>query len=188
MGFSLGKALTGGLTGGASHIFEAAGGDTDAFSMLFDPGDLSGVQKRKQEKELRKIAAKKNRLEQSRQAAETLRRAQMERAKLLQLGENQGVGDSSAVQGGLGSIQSQAGANLGFANQIFAFNQQAGSRLKKLSQLNDLTSTAKKVASIWFGGIGGAVASGAASSGGSGFGTSNPPVAGGSVQSGGVFT
>lgn len=140
-------------------------------SAILDPLDFSGHQKRQEKRKLRQIEQKRSRLEQSRQAVQTLRQSQVERAKLLQLGANRGVSESSGVQGGLGSIQSQTGANIGFANQIFSLNQQAGQRIAQLGKLQDLTKAGMTIGSFFLGGIGGAVA-GAAMSGASSGGTS----------------
>ena len=163
--FGLGNILTGdffGLTKIPKNINKQ-----NEFSVLFDPGDLLGREKAKEKKRLRAIQQKKDRLELARQGAETIRKSQVERATLLQQAENSGVSDSSAVQGGLGSVQSQVGANLGFANQIFNLNSLAADRLKKLDNINARTKLAMTVGSFFIGGIG-AAAAGAASSGGFG--------------------
>lgn len=152
------------------------------FKTSLDPFDLAGRQKRQEKEKIAEIQSKRDRLESGRQAAETLRRAQAERASLLQTASNRGVSSSSAVQGGLGSIQSQAGANLGFANQIFALNQQAGGRLAKLGKLNDLTKIGMTIGSFFTGGIAGAAV--AAGSAGAGSGGSTT----GGLTSSGSFT
>ena len=134
-----------------------------------DPADISGHAKRKEKKKLREIEEKRSRLKLSKQGAETIRQAQLESAKLRQISANRGVQDTTAVAGGLGSIQSQAGANLGFANQIFSLNQQAQSRLNKLAHMQALTKNAMTVGTFFLGGIGGAAvaASGSFGDGGS---------------------
>ena len=133
-----------------------------------DPADISGHTKRKEKRKLRAIQKKKDRLELGRKGAETIRKSQVERAALLQQAENSDVSDSTAVQGALGSVQSQVGANFGFANQIFSLNSQAAQRLKKLESLNAKTKLAMTIGTFFIGGIGGAVAGAAASSGGFG--------------------
>ena len=171
----MGGAVGGPLGLGVEKFVNKQGGE---FTTLLDPGDLLDRQKKKEKRRLRAIDEKRRKLDMSKQGVETLRAAQMERAKLLQLGANRGVQDSSAIQGGLGSIQSQAGANLGFANQIFALNQQASSRMKDLARWQSKTNLAMTVGSFFLGGIGGAAA-GAASgvAGGAGVqGGQSPPL------------
>ena len=123
-----------------------------------DIADLGGRQGLQEKKRLAAIQKKKDRLDLGRQGAETIRKSQVERATLLQQAENSGVSDASAVQGALGSVQSQVGANLGFANQIFNLNSQAGSRLNKIDSLNANRKLAMTIGTFFLGGIGGAVA------------------------------
>lgn len=175
---SLFDQLTGSfLTGGASDIWNLAGDNTDAASILFDPGDLSGIQKRKEAKKLAKIEAKRNRLMMARQGAETIRQAQLQRAILAQQAANSGVSETSAVQGAQGSMTSQMGANLGFANQIFSLNQQAGKRLQRISDINATTKLAMTIGSFFVGG-----AAGAAVAAGGGGDTVSPQLGGNNIN------
>lgn len=84
---------------------------------------------RKEQRKARKIQSKQENLKVTRAAAEQVRQAQIARAQIIQAGENQGVGTSSAVAGGAGSVQSQAGGNLAFTQQLFSLQQQANRRL-----------------------------------------------------------
>ncbi len=80
---------------------------------------------RKQQKRAQQIQMKSAKLQSARQAVQQVRGAQIARAQILQAGENQGVGGSSGVMGGAGSATSQAGGNIGFANQLFGMQQSA---------------------------------------------------------------
>ena len=88
---------------------------------------------RRQTRDARKIDEKRNKLQLQRQSLEQIKKAQIARAQVLAQGESQGVGTSSGVLGGAGAIQSQAGANIGFAQQIFGL-QQSASRLRSSAQ------------------------------------------------------
>ena len=79
---------------------------------------------RQDQKRARKIAQKSKRLQGQRGAIEQVRQGQIARASVLQQGENQGVGNSTAIAGSAGAIQSQTGGNLAFAQQIFSLQQQ----------------------------------------------------------------
>lgn len=145
----------GGFFGDGKFIDFALGGKADI-------ADLGGRQGLQEKNRLAKIQTKKDRLELGRQGAETIRKSQIERATLAQQAANSNVANSSAVQGGLGSVQSQTGANLGFANQIFSLNSQAASRISKIDSLNANRKLAMTIGTFFLGGIGGAVAGAAA--------------------------
>ncbi len=77
----------------------------------------------KANKRARKEQQKADKLRSQKSAVEQIRQAQIARASIVQSGENQGVGGSSGVLGGAGSVSAQAAGNLGFANQVFALQQ-----------------------------------------------------------------
>lgn len=93
-----------------------------------------GRQARKEQRRARQIQQRSQRLQAGRSAIQAVREAQVQRASVIQAGENQGVGGSSAVLGGAGSIQSTTGSNIGFAQQIFGLQQQASRRLEQSAQ------------------------------------------------------
>ena len=162
---------------------------TDAFSLLFDPGDLSGVQKDKEKKALEAIQKKRERLELARSVQAEIRKGVIARQQVVSDAENQGVGGSSAAIGGSGSAISQAAGNIGFINQIFSLNAQASKRMSNLSDLERETALVKTVGSFFVGGGFGAVggATPTASSGNSGFGDRGTGVAvGGTFNAGSV--
>lgn len=84
---------------------------------------------RKANEKARKVDEKRSRLQTGKQAVEQVRQAQIARASVIARGESQGAGESSAVRGAAGSIQSQAGGNISFAQQVFGL-QQSASRLR----------------------------------------------------------
>ena len=86
---------------------------------------------RKERARARKISEKRDRLKLVRQSAEQVRKAQIARQQVIQQAESTGVGDSSAVQGGLGSIQNQAASNIGFAQTLASLQQQIRNRLER---------------------------------------------------------
>ena len=88
---------------------------------------------RRQQRKARKIDEKRARLEASRGAAEQVRQGQLARASVLQQGENQGASGSTAIQGAVGSIQSQTGSNIGFAQTIFGL-QNSANRMRQAAQ------------------------------------------------------
>lgn len=87
-------------------------------------------QARKQTKKAERLDERRSKLQASRSAVESIRKAQVARAQILQAGENQGVGGSSAVAGGVASIASSTAGNLGFADQLFKL-QQSSRRLRQ---------------------------------------------------------
>lgn len=98
-------------------------------------GLLSQRDARREQRAARRIEQKRAKLAQRREAIESIRMAQIQRAQVAAAGEVSGVGQASGLLGGLGSIQSQAGANIGFINQQQALKNQAESRLEKASGL-----------------------------------------------------
>lgn len=86
---------------------------------------------RKERRAARKEEAKRRRLEERRAAIEAVRQATIQRAEVAAMGEAAGIGGSSALVGATGSIQSQGGANLGFAQQQSALRDSAARKLEK---------------------------------------------------------
>ena len=101
---------------------------------------LSSEAARQDQKKARKIGNRRARLESGRQAIEQVRQAQIARADVVASSNAQGVEGSSAALQGAGSIQSQAGGNISFAQQIFSL-QQSQSRL--LSSASNKQALAK---------------------------------------------
>jgi len=105
---------------------------------------------RKANARARKVDEKRGKLESQRSAVGQVRQAQIARAQIIQSAENQGVGGSSAAVGGAGSVQSQAGGSIAFAQQIFRL-QQSSNRLRESAfshtgNAQDLSNVASLVA------------------------------------------
>ena len=82
-------------------------------------GAVQAGKARREQKRANEQANRARTLQARRGAVEQVRQAKIARSSVVQQGENQGVGGSSAVLGGAGGVKSQAGGNIGFANQIF---------------------------------------------------------------------
>lgn len=86
----------------------------------------------------RKVAQKYQRrmqiLQRKREAREALRQGMIQRAEVVQGGINQGVGNSSAVQGAVSSIQSQTADNIFFASRMMQLSNKAQHRLNKATR------------------------------------------------------
>ena len=100
-----------------------------ALGVLATGSLVEGRKARKSAEKAAKVDQRRARLQSTRQSLEQVRKAQIARAQVLATGEQQGVAGSSAVLGGAGSIQTQAGGNIGFAEQLFSL-QQSASRLR----------------------------------------------------------
>lgn len=75
-------------------------------------------------------AARVEQLQGQRQRQEALRQQRIRAAQIQAQAANAEVSSSSAVQGALGSLESQGAANMAFANQIDTLSQQRLSFLR----------------------------------------------------------
>lgn len=90
-----------------------------------------GRKARKEQKRANRLQEQRQRLQATRSAIEQVRQAQIARAEIVASGEAQGAGGSSAVLGGAGAVQSQAGGNIAFAQEMFRLQSLAQQRLQK---------------------------------------------------------
>ena len=112
-----------------------------------------GRRSRKMQEKAVKVDEKRSKLQAMRSSVQQIRQAQIQRAEIAQMGENQGVSGSSGVAGGMASAQSQATSNIAFAQQIFGL-QQSYNRMRSAantysfnaSALNQLGSAAITIA------------------------------------------
>ena len=107
---------------------------------------------RKMSEKAAEVNQKRAQLETMKGSVEKIRQAQIAAADVTQMGENQNVGGSDAVLGGVGSIKSQATGDIGFANQVFAM-QSSANRMELAAQkhamyANDWANAGQAVASI----------------------------------------
>jgi len=96
---------------------------------------------RKASRRARKVDERRGRLQAGRQAIDGVRQAQIARAQIAQGAVNSGVGGSSASLGAQGAVQSQAGGNIGFAQQVFNL-QQSRNRLINSAAMHTFNSNA----------------------------------------------
>jgi dsDNA-specific endonuclease/ATPase MutS2 len=82
-----------------------------------------GRRARKMSEKAMKVDEKRSKLQSMRSSVEQIRQAQIQRAQIAQMGENQNVASSSGVAGGMASVQSQATGNIAFAQQLFGLQQ-----------------------------------------------------------------
>jgi hypothetical protein len=83
----------------------------------------SGEEARKDQRRAARIQQRLNENKELREKQQQLRSAIVQRAQIVTAGAAAGVSDSSAVQGGADSIQTQAAANVSFINQISSMNE-----------------------------------------------------------------
>ena len=110
-----------------------------------------GRRARKMQERAMRVDEKRSKLQAMRSSVQQIRQAQIQRAEIMQMGENQGVAGSSGVAGGMASAQSQATGNIAFAQQIFGL-QQSYNRMRSAANKHSFNAQA-------FGQLGQAVAS-----------------------------
>ena len=100
-----------------------------------------GRKARKAQERAVKVDEKRAKLQSMKSSIEQIRAAQISRAEILQMGENQNVGGSSGVAGGMASVQSQATGTIAFAQQIFDL-QQSYNRQRMLANKHSFNAQA----------------------------------------------
>lgn len=106
---------------------------------------------RKEARRAQQIQERSARLQSGRQAIDQIRQAQIARAGIIAAGAEAGALSSSAVIGGAGSIQSQAGANVGFIQQLATLQAQANERMNRAQRHAGNASALTEIASINWG-------------------------------------
>ena len=87
-------------------------------------------------------------LQAARQSRSVVQQARVAQANATQNANNQGASNSSAYQGGTGSIQSQMGGNLSFLDQYNSLSDQSSHELGKASQFAAESNTWGAVAGL----------------------------------------
>lgn len=85
---------------------------------------VQGRQAAKKQREAARKQAEIQRIQERRRRRQEIRRQRIARAQLLNVGTQLGVGDSSGVAGGLGSLSSQLGASQGYASTVAGLSQE----------------------------------------------------------------
>jgi hypothetical protein len=98
-------------------------------------------------------------LRAARERKEAIRAARLATGGALQAGVTQGVADTSAALGGLGSIQTQLNQNLSFLDQFNSLSDQAGLAIGKANKQaskaavwNQVAEFGEKAAKVFAGG------------------------------------
>jgi len=130
-GFLLGSAgaATAGAAATATIGTMAVVGGVSAVGSLY-----SSHKARSQQRKAQDLQTKQAKLQAGRAAVERVRQGQIARASILQQGENQEAGGSTAVAGSAGAIQSQVGGNNAFAQKIFGLQESASKLMQSANQ------------------------------------------------------
>lgn len=107
-----------------------------------------GEQANSQQKKAQNYQRQQNDLQAARQQRDAVRQARIAAATAVQAGANQGVSNSSAVQGGVGSIQSQTNDNVSFLDTYNKLSDQASTALGKASEFQTNASIFGSVANL----------------------------------------
>ncbi len=100
------------------------------------------------QKQATRAARLQNDLQAARQRRDAIRQARIAQGQLGVKGATQGVQNSSAFQGGLGSIQSQLNNNLSFLDVYNNLSNEASLALDKAASAQGLASDFGKVADL----------------------------------------
>jgi len=95
-----------------------------------------------------KYQQQQNDLQAARQQRDAVRQARIAYAQAQQSAVNQGADQSSAAEGGLGSIQTQLGSTLSFLDQYNYLSDQASIQLGKAAAYQAQSKTFGSLASI----------------------------------------
>lgn len=117
----------------------AAGVGGTAFSVV------QGRAANKEQRKTRRLQEQRQQLEERRRVRRNIREQRIARAQALNVAGQVGAQDSSAVQGGVGSLSSQLGSNLGFGSRQAQFNQLISTSSQRAA---DLQSSANLGAGI----------------------------------------
>lgn len=113
-------------------------------------GTAYNVMQQKKAAKAQKRAAQLSRQRQQLQDAlsrrEAIREARIARARSVNAAANQGVSDSSAAQGGAGSIVTQGNVNISFLDQNVLARDQAGEYLGRAQRYTQRASTGAAIA------------------------------------------
>lgn len=103
------------------------------------------------QKEIAADQKKQQQLAVRKQRRQAIREAQFARAQTVASAEASGASDTSSVKGGLGSLGSQLGSELGFSSQMSAISNRISGNAAKANNAQGLASIGSSV----FTGLGG---------------------------------
>lgn len=87
-------------------------------------------------------------LANQREIRKAIAQSRLEQAQVLATGNAQGAGDSSALQGAVGSAQTQLAANIGFARQTQAANSLVAQATNRFNNATSKAALAGQVAAL----------------------------------------
>lgn len=115
-------------------------------------GTAASISHQKKQRKMMKRAAAAQRaqdnLKAARERREAIRNARMSSATVLQASVNQGVQNSSAALGGLGSIEQQLNQGLSFLDATNRLSDQASVALGKANEYGSKAQTAGAIAGL----------------------------------------
>lgn len=107
-----------------------------------------GNQQQKASKSANNFQKQQADLQAQRQKVDAIRQSRLAAASAVQAGANQGVSNSSAVQGGVGSIISQGNSNVSFLDHFNYLSDQASIELGKAQTAGFYSQSAAGVSSL----------------------------------------
>jgi hypothetical protein len=123
---------------------------------------VAGEKSRSQQKKASKIQEKVRQTQDARARVAQIRQARMAQAQVIQSGATQGASGTSAVQGGVSAIGSNANNNIQFINQIDTLQQAINKRMESASNFSAAAGAFGAAASIAGSFAGGVAPKGAA--------------------------
>jgi ribosomal protein L18 len=109
---------------------------------------VSSEKSRKQQKKASRVQERVRQTQDSRARIAQVREARRAQAQIIQSGATQGAMNSSAVQGGVAAVGSNAENNIQFINQVDNFQQTIARRMESANKFQGMASTFGAVASI----------------------------------------
>lgn len=109
---------------------------------------VTGEKARSEQRKTQQIQQRIQERKELREKQQQLRSSVIQRAQLITAGAAAGVSESSAVEGGAASVQSQAAGNISFLNQISSMNEAVYNTNKKASEYQSITAGLGAAASL----------------------------------------
>lgn len=109
---------------------------------------VAGEDARKEQRRGQRIKQRIAERKEVREKQKQLRASAIQRAQVITAGAGSGVLDSSAIEGGSDSVQTQAAGNIGFINQISSMNEELFKSNQKVNRKQGQAATYGAAASI----------------------------------------
>lgn len=125
-----------------SGVAELESGIKDIETGLKDITGITAQEKAlKEQRRAQQLQRRQADIRAARQRIATVRESRIKRAQVQASAEAQGVGTSSGVTGGLGSLQAQTASQLSFMSQVQALGQQANTALDLAAKFQGRSAT-----------------------------------------------